>query len=296
MAFAEEPGGGVEGEPERAVAGDFFGNARAAAEEMNAAPDEGCEEDRENDRRDGGGPGDPVWPETAVVPVSIPADGEHDEGPEEPAGEGEERGTRGDAGGFAAQDVDPRGDDERVGHDEPNGDDELEMEIRDDHLSGVDEAEDDEADARNIFARGVEEQDRAGDGESEKDGGDAEGCRAEDGHAEGEDDERDCAIERDAAGRNGAIGIEGLVATPVQDIVERGGEAEETERVDEAAEEEDPEREIAEGLCAGLVRGGVGPKDDEPDVGDGREGGGDAREVKGGEDLEDEAAHRAGGW
>lgn len=139
---------------------------------------------------------DPFRPEGAGAVVLEPGKGG---GPEEPADGGAEECGGIEPWAAIGEAVDERGNDEGVGHREPDGPEELEVHIRDEHVGGVHEPEEDEPDGGDILGGGVEDDGGEGDGEGHEEGGVAEEDGTEDREDERPGDDTDGAVEGELA-------------------------------------------------------------------------------------------------
>lgn len=291
MALGREHGGAVKRDEHGAGSADGVGEIWASGEGLDAPGNDCGGEEREGERGCVDQGMNPHWEEAALIAASKPTDAEHDNGPEEPASDGESAPACGEARGLLAVDVGESGEDQRVGHDDPDGQSETEVEVGDGHLTCVEQAEQDEADSGDELCRGVEEECGTGDEQRNEDGEGAEGRGAEHTGDEREDDERNGGFEGKASGGERAIGVEQLISAPIEHVVECGGEPEEAEGVDGCAGENEPVWQFTNGGGSRLVWGGRSPKDDKPSGGHAGEGGGEAREVEGWRKADEQASH-----
>lgn len=134
------------------------------------------------------------------------------------------------------------GDDEGVGHHEPDGEEEAGPEVGDEHVSGVDEGEEEHADAGDELAERVEDEDGDGEEEGHEDGFGAEGDGAEDGEHEGGGDEAHGELDGcGAVDDGGCLFVECAVAVDIEEVVEGSAEGVEPDACDEAGGEEEGE-------------------------------------------------------
>lgn len=183
-----------------------------------------------------------------------------------------------------------------MGHDQPDGEEEAGPEVGDEHVSGVDEGEEEHADAGDELAERVEDEDGNGEEQGHEDGLGAEGDGPEDGEHEGCGDEADGEFDGGGAvDDGGGLFIECAVAVDIEEVVEGCAEGVEPDACDESGGEEEWEGGVVDGGWCELVVGVEAcPEDDEPEVGDSAERGGDACELEGGGDGDEGFAH--GGW
>lgn len=185
------------------------------------------------------------------------------------------------------------GDDEGVGHHEPDGEEEAGPEVGDEHVSGVDEGEEEHADAGDELAECVEDEDGDGEEQGHEDGFGAEGDGAEYREHECCGDEADGELDGGGAvDDGGCLFVECAIAVDIEEVVEGCAKGVEPDACDESGGEEVEEWCVVDGWGCELVVGVEScPEDDEPEVGDSAERGGDACELEGGRDGDEGFTH-----
>ena len=134
------------------------------------------------------------------------------------------------------------GDDERVGHHQPDGEQEACPEVGDEHVARVDECEQEHADAGDELAERVEDEDGDGEEQCHEDGFGAEGDGAEDREHEGCGDEADGELDGGGAvDDGGGLFSECAIAVDIEEVVEGGAEGVEPDAGDETRAEEQGE-------------------------------------------------------
>lgn len=183
-------------------------------------------------------------------------------------------------------------DEHRVGHDEPDGEEESHPQVWDEHVSGVDDGEQEHPNAGDELSQDIEDEDGACEQERDEDRGGSKDHGAEDREHEGCGDHADGEFDGCRSIDDGGPGLaKGAIAMDIEEIVETCSKGVEAYACDESSGEQDPKGVFFDGWGADFFDVESVPEDDEPEVGDCPKRGGDACKFEHGCEFDEQSSH-----